>query len=376
MKKTAFIFFFLISILIAQEKVKIIIEVYAPSIDDSSKIFIAGNIEPLGFWKADKVQMKKISKEKWQIEFLANKNEQIEYKFTKGSWQTEALGNDLTIPRNNILIASKDTTVTKTIINWRDNFNFKVEGKVTGKVDYYKNFEINGLKPRNIFVWLPPEYEKDTKKRYPVFYMHDGQNLIDPRTSNTFHDWRVDEVADSLIRLNEIEPFILVGINNTDDRAIEYDNTELGKLYLKLLVEKIKPFVDQNYRTLKDKYNTAVGGSSMGGLISLICAWEYPEIFSKVACFSPAFRINSIDYVRVVKNYNGQKKELIIYIDNGGKGLETLLQPGIDSMIDALTKKGFEENKDLFVYIDEQAEHNEEAWAKRIWRPLKIFFGN
>lgn len=376
MKNFLFILFVIVnSIFFAQEKVKVTLELIAPTLDDTTKVFVAGNIEPLGLWRADKIQMKKISKEKWIYEFEIEKGTQVEYKFTKGSWQTEALGNDLSIPRNNILIAEKDTTVSKTILNWRDKFNFKVQGQITGKVEYHKNFVIDGLRPRNIFVWLPPNYDKDKEKRYPVFYMHDGQNLIDPRTSNTFIDWQVDEVADSLIRNGEIEPFILVGINNTDDRAVEYNNTPLGKLYMKLIVEKIKPFIDKTYRTKQDAKNTAVGGSSMGGLISMMCAWEYPDVFSKAACFSPAFRINEIDYVRVVKNYSGEKKNLHLYIDNGGKGLESLLQPGVDSMINALEQKGFEENKDLFVFIDEQAEHNEAAWSKRIWRPLKLFFG-
>lgn len=376
MKNFLFILFVIVnSIFFAQEKVKVTLELIAPTLDDTTKVFVAGNIEPLGLWRADKIQMKKISKEKWIYEFEIEKGTQVEYKFTKGSWQTEALGNDLSIPRNNILIAERDTTVSKTILNWRDKFNFKVQGQITGKVEYHKNFVIDGLRPRNIFVWLPPNYDKDKEKRYPVFYMHDGQNLIDPRTSNTFIDWQVDEVADSLIRNGEIEPFILVGINNTDDRAVEYNNTPLGKLYMKLIVEKIKPFIDKTYRTKQDAKNTGVGGSSMGGLISMMCAWEYPDVFSKAACFSPAFRINDIDYVRVVKNYSGEKKNLLLYIDNGGKGLESLLQPGVDSMINALEQKGFEENKDLFVFIDEQAEHNEAAWSKRIWRPLKLFFG-
>ena len=376
MKNFLFTLFVIVnSIFFAQEKVKVTLELIAPTLDDTTKVFVAGNIEPLGLWRADKIQMNKISKEKWIYEFEIEKGTQVEYKFTKGSWQTEALGNDLSIPKNNILIAERDTTVSKTILNWRDKFNFKVQGQITGKVEYHKNFVIDGLRPRNIFVWLPPNYDKDKEKRYPVFYMHDGQNLIDPRTSNTFIDWQVDEVADSLIRNGEIEPFILVGINNTDDRAIEYNNTPLGKLYMKLIVEKIKPFIDKTYRTKQDAKNTAVGGSSMGGLISMMCAWEYPDVFSKAACFSPAFRINDIDYVRVVKNYSGEKKNLLLYIDNGGKGLESLLQPGVDSMINALEQKGFEENKDLFVFIDEQAEHNEAAWSKRIWRPLKLFFG-
>lgn len=119
----------------------------------------------------------------------------IEYKFTKGSWATEALGSDSSVPQNSVLVINRDTTVLVTIFNWRDKFNFKVKGQVTGTVKYHKNFVLDGLKPCDIFVWLPPDYETNIKKRYPVFYMHDGQNLVDPRTSNTFIDWQVDEAA-------------------------------------------------------------------------------------------------------------------------------------------------------------------------------------
>jgi len=206
--------------------------------------------------------------------------------------------------------------------------------------------------------------------------MHDGQNLIDPRTSNTFVDWQVDETADSLIIKGEIEPVIIVGINNTAARAQEYNKTPLGELYMKLIVEKIKPFVDKNYRTLPDRLNTTVGGSSMGGLISFILVWDYPDVFSKAACFSPAFKFRDFNYVTEVEKYNGKKKNLMFYIDNGGVGLESVLQPGIDEMIDVLKKKGYAEGKDFFVFIDKDAEHNEAAWAKRMWRPLKLFFTN
>lgn len=371
------IVYFLISfsILYSQEKTKVTFEINTPTLGDSSTVFITGSEPELGGWVPDKMPMEKISKTLWRRTFLLQKGITVEYKLTKGSWSSEALGNDLTIPRNFSLKIDKDTVVIHTIINWRDKNNFKVAGQITGKVIYHNNFVIDGLRPRNIFVWLPPDYDSQKEKRYPVFYMHDGQNLIDPRTSNTFIDWQVDEVADSLIRSGDVEPFIIVGINNTDDRGTEYNNTEHGKLYMKLIVEKIKPFIDSNYRTLTDAANTAVGGSSMGGLISMIIVWEYPDVFSKAACFSPAFRINAIDYVSVVKEYNGAKKNILLYIDNGGVALEGLLQPGIDSMIEVLTKKGFVEENDLFVFIDEKAEHNEAAWAKRVWRPIKLFFG-
>lgn len=368
-------FLFLSSLnLFSQELINVTFNVNTPGIDDTSKVYIVGNVAELGNWQPDLVALEKTGKKNWNRTFRLPKNFRLEYKFTKGSWTTEALGTDATIPRNSILIANSDTTVSSTISNWRDNFNFKVPGQVTGTVEYHRNFVIDGLKPRDVIVWLPPDYNSDENKRYPVLYMHDAQNIFDPRTSTLFIDWQADETADSLIRAGEIESIIIVGMNNTSDRFEEYSNSPLGKLYMNLIAEKIKPFIDSKYRTLPDRNNTAVAGSSMGGLISFMIAWEYPDLFSKAACFSPAFKIQNVDYVKEVTNYSGNKKDIKLYIDNGGVGLEAQLQPGIDEMIDALKQKGYEDGKDFFVYIDKNSEHNEAAWAEKFWRPLKIFF--
>jgi len=375
MKKIILFLFIVVSLLDAQEKVRVNLEVISPTLDDTSKIYIAGNIEKLGGWNPNKIMLEYKGAKIWSRQFEIVKGTRLEYKFTKGSWATEALGSDSSIPQNSVLVVNQDTTVSATIFNWRDKFNFKVKGQITGTVKYHKNFVQPGLKSRDIFVWLPPDYETNLNKHYPVFYMHDGQNLVDPRTSNTFIDWQVDEVADSLIRAEKIEPFIIVGINNTDDRGTEYSNTPLGKRYIKLIVEKIKPFIDKSYRTLPDPKHTAIGGSSMGGLISMICAWEFPDVFSKAACFSPAFMFQDFDYTKVIQQGKSPKKNLLIYIDNGGKGLETMLQPGVDRMVDILKSKGYKEGEDLFIFIDKNAEHNEAAWSKRVWKPMEIFFG-
>ena len=359
----------------SQEKINVTFRVEAKTLNDRDKVYIVGNAEELGSWNPGKVSLEKISNKLWQKTLTFAKGTRIEYKFTQGNWQTEALKNDATVPPNSVLNVERDTTISVAINNWRDKFNFKVAGQITGKVEYYKNFEIDGLKPRDIIIWLPPDYEKETNMRYPVLYMHDGQNIFDPRTSNTFIDWQVDETADSLIRKGEIEPIIIVGMNNTDDRSTEYSDTPLGRLYMKFIIEKVKPFVDSKYRTLTDAKNTAVAGSSMGGLISMMCAWEHPEVFSKAACFSPAFKYSKIDYVKKVLEYSGKKKEITLYIDNGGIDLDAQLLPGVNEMVSALEQKGFLIDKDLFVYIDKTATHNEAAWAKGVWRPLKIFFG-
>ncbi len=375
MKKLALIFFLLTILISAQSKVSVTFRVTASSVADSEGVFIVGSIPEFGNWNASKAPLDKVSKNIWQKTFQLDKNTLALYKFTKGNWLFEALTDSSTIPSNSILKVNADTTINVVINKWRDGSNFKIIGQITGKVEYVKNFEIEGLKPRNLIIWFPPGYKKNADKRYPVIYMQDGQNLFDPKTSTGFVDWRADETADSLIRRGKIKPVIIVGIYNTEDRSAEYTDTPKGHLYMKGIVEKIKPFIDSKYRTLTGRNNTAVAGSSLGGLISMMCAWEYPEVFSKAACFSPAFKIDTIDYVKNVLNYTWPKKNLMFYIDNGGIDLDARLLPGVDAMVTALKQKGYKENKDFYVYIDKAATHNEAAWAKRFWRPLKLFFG-
>ncbi|MCX6169465.1 MAG: alpha/beta hydrolase-fold protein [Ignavibacteriales bacterium] len=382
MKRILLILIFAASLSVySQEKISVTFKIETPTLSDSDRVYIVGNTEEIGNWNPSKVMLDKISNELRQKTLTFEKGTTIEYKFTKGSWQTEALKADTTVPPNAVLKVEHDTTINSVINYWRDKFNskvtanFKVQGQITGKVEYYKNFAIDGLKPRDIIIWLPPDYEKEINKRYPVLYMHDAQNIFDPRTSTNFIDWQVDETADSLIRNGVIQPIIMVGMNNTVDRSIEYSDTPLGRLYMKFIIEKVKPFVDSKYRTLADAKNTAVAGSSMGGLISMMCAWEHPEVFSKAACFSPAFKFRDINYVNKVLEYTGKKKKITLYIDNGGVDLDAQLMPGVNEMVNILEKKEFSIDKDLFVYIDKAATHNEAAWAKRVWRPLKIFFG-
>jgi len=199
--------------------------------------------------------------------------------------------------------------------------------------------------------------------------------LFDPKISNTNIDWQIDETADRLINTGEIEPMIVVGIYNTENRSAEYTPGETCNLYMKFIVEKLKPFIDKNYRTLTDRENTFVGGSSSGGTISFMLLWEYPHIFSKAACFSPAFVTRNFNYVNNVDDTEiAQNIELYIY--NGGIGLEKQLQPGIDLMIKTLDDKGYREGQDYLLLIDERAEHNEAAWAKRVPQMLKILFGD
>ena len=172
-----------------------------------------------------------------------------------------------------------------------------------------------------------------------------------------------------------MEEIIIVGIYNTPDRRSEYSENDTGYAYMHFIIDSLKPFIDEYYRTLPDREHTAVGGSSMGGLISFVLAWEYSNLFSKAICMSPAFKYKRFDFVDNVNSYKGRKKKIRIYADNGGDEIDSLIQPGFDEMLLALKKQGFYVNEDLYWFKDEDARHNESAWANRIWRPLIFMFG-
>ncbi|HEX2866491.1 MAG TPA: alpha/beta hydrolase-fold protein [Ignavibacteriales bacterium] len=361
--------------IMAQNEKEITINLRAQNVPQGSKVFIAGGHPLFGEWNPGKVELKKNPDGIWTKTFLFTEGESLEFKFTLGSWDSEALSSDGSVPGNHTFTVRTDTSLTYSIANWKNGENRPVHGQITGTVKYHRAMTWEGLDPRDVIVWLPPSYENETQKRYPVLYMHDGQNIIDPKTSSFGYDWQADEVTDSLIKAGKIEEIIIVGINNTKDRTEEYSYTERGRSYMRFIIEKLKPLIDSTYRTLPDRNNTATMGSSMGGLISFMMIWEHPEVFSKAACLSPAFKIQDLDYLPNIVSYQGTKKELRIYIDNGGIALEKRLLPGVDETVSLLKSKGYKEGEDLMVYYDKTAEHNEPAWAKRLHIPLEFLFG-
>lgn len=356
------------------QSVRVTLRVMSSSVPSGSDVYVAGNTRDLGEWQAGAVKLTKISAEVWEKSFTAEAGERLEFKFTLGEWGNEALKSDGSVPPNNVLIVSADTTAEYTIVKWNNGQRHN-EGKITGNVRYHEKLDWPGINARDVIVWLPPDYGLDAGVRYPVLYMHDGQNIIDPATSSFGVDWGADETADRLIRAGKMKSIIIVGIYNTRNRTAEYSYTDNGYAYMKFITDKLKPLIDSTYLTLPDRNNTATMGSSMGGLISLMLAWEHPEVFSMAGCLSPAFKIQQLNYNKFLKKYDGPDKDIKLYIDNGGVGLEAELQPGIEDAISILKEKGFSEGKNLLVYFDKSAEHNERAWASRLWMPMLFMFG-
>ncbi len=141
MKRTIFIVLITASIsAFAQERINITLQVEAPTLSDSESVYVAGNTLELGNWNPGKVILDNKNNKNWRKTIEVIKGTRLEYKFTKGNWQTEALHDDATLPQNSILMVERDTTVATVVNNWRDKFNFKVAGQITGKIEYHKNF--------------------------------------------------------------------------------------------------------------------------------------------------------------------------------------------------------------------------------------------
>ncbi len=337
-------------------------------------VYISGNMPQLGMWDADGHALVRTSDSRWELKIKFPVQSVIEYKFTKGSWGTEAMEAECIVPNNFTLTADRSRTVTAVIELWRDECD-NIEVQVTGLVEYHREFPSAFLElDRDVLVWLPPGYH-NSNERYPVLYMHDGQNIVDPGTSYIGTDWQVDEVATELIESGQMEKIIIVGMSSTDNRRPEYSPIQLGGDYTRFVIEEVIPFINRSYRTLTGPENTAVMGSSMGGIISFHMAWEHSETFGYAGCLSPAFLVDEDEILHRIRAYRGPLKEVKFYLDNGTVGLEAELDPGFREMAEILRSKGYTDDGNLLVFVDEGAVHNEIAWARRVHKPLLFFFG-
>ena len=151
---------------------------------------------------------------------------------------------------------------------------------VPGTLSYLTDFGSAHLDhDRHVAVWLPPGYDDDPARRYPVLYMHDGQNLFDTRLAYGGKTWGVAETVAALVDRGEIRPMIVVGAFNSVDRGYEYSPWHGAPRYARFLIEELKPRIESDYRTLTGPEHTFVMGSSMGGLLSYYLVREHPDVF-------------------------------------------------------------------------------------------------
>jgi predicted alpha/beta superfamily hydrolase len=255
--------------------------------------------------------------------------------------------------------------------------------KDEGRLHLHSRFPTSYLStPRDIVVYLPPRY--DAAARYPVFYLQDGQNLFDPATAFNGRDWQADIVADDLILSGAIMPILMVGVYNTGVRRLsEYTPTRdprtrkggKGARYAQMLARELKPFIERAYGAKRAAADAAVGGSSLGALVSLETGLLYPRVFGKLAVMSPSVWWDQRSILEMVRAYESALRPSI-WLDTGTAEGEAGHQVACDARLlrDALVERGWREGADLTYTEFAGAGHNERAWGGRFGEVLRHFF--
>ena len=234
---------------------------------------------------------------------------------------------------------------------------------------------------RNLTIYLPPGYDERGEQRYPVLYMHDGQNLFEAdRAFIPGQHWRLSEAADNAIAERGAEPMIIIGIDNGGPaRADEYTpgrdpKKEVGGRaadHARMLLEELKPMIDARFRTKPGLADTAIGGSSLGGLVSLYLVLTHPEIFGRAAVMSPSVWWNDRAILGDVERYARQERPRL-WVDIGGReGFEALRDARL--LRDKLRERGWND-ENFFFHEDRRGDHSERAWAGRARQMLEFLF--
>lgn len=333
---------------------------YTPLLDN---IYISGNFNNWDVADQNYVLTKNLNGT-YSTTINSTNGTNIEFKFTRGDWTTVETQLDGNYLPNRTFTYSNGSTISCQIDNWEDMLGWHTAVGNTHILDL--EFTIPQLnRNRRVWIYLPQDYYTSTTN-YPVVYMQDAQNLFDYVYS--FGDeWEVDESMED-IQNNGGVPAIVVGVDNGGSYRIDeyspwynsnYGGGE-GDLYADFLVNTLKPYVDANFRTLTDRLNTAIVGSSMGGLISFYTAMKYQSVFGKAGIFSPSFWFASdvFTYVQTV----GKQYDMRFYFLVGGME-STTIQNDVASMIQTLMNEGYPFS-DIAISMPANGEHSEWFWGQ------------
>lgn len=360
------------SLSVAGSQVTIIVTSIPANTPDGSSIYIAGNMNN---WNAGHPEYLLTPNAQGHPSITLQGSGTLSFKFTRGSWPTvEGNANGGFLPNRSFTFGTADTLLVS-ILSWEDtggNNSTAAENVVV----MHTAFAMPQLgRTRRIWLYLPPDYNT-SDKHYPVLYMHDGQNLFDQATAFA-GEWQVDETLNQLHGQGKQVP-IVVGIDNGGaNRLAEYTpwpNSQYGggegALYAQFIVETLKPYIDEHYRTLPQREYTAVMGSSLGGLISFYIAHKYQDVFSRAGVFSPSFWFS--DSVYGFASEMGRNHPMKYYLMGGTQESASLVAQ-MQAMIDTLSSIGFSAGE-MHLKVVPGGQHNEALWRSQFGEAYQWLF--
>ena len=350
-------------------------------------VYVTGNLPTLGPWQPDGQALEGTGTRR-TVTLQAPAGYDFEYKFTLGTWFREALDASGSAPPNYTLRVDDDAKVEHEIEAFKvDPIVYMEDGEGAGVLGRLVNWtDVSSAflsETRHVQVWLPPAYDENPTQRFRVLYMHDGQNLFDPRLSGMGVDWGVDEAIMRGVNAGLFDPVIVVAAWNSSRRFAEYSPWHEAPQYARFLIEEMMPRINAEFRTLTGPENTFVMGSSMGGLLSYYLVKEHPDTFHACGCVSTHFPLSEAVAASILGD-DAPTADTTAYIikdiaaghtipedtryffDYGTEGLDASYGPPHDAVQVWLTGLGLEEGSDFMIREYEGADHNEASWRARL----------
>ncbi len=369
---------------IIEEQVKKIIEpqlniILTTDEDDERPVYISGNFN-LWVTQDQNFLMEKVGQGLYHFKFPLDFNypEELLYKFTRGDWsevEIDKYGNRT----ENRSSKQKNGVIKEHVEKWRHNW-LPFKSNFLPKVHLIsEEFEIPQLnKKRKVWALLPHDYDT-SKEHYPVMYLQDAQNLFNENAQ--FGNWEIDKKLAVMAEYN-IGKIIIIAIEHADkERILEYNvgNTVLGtgqgKQYIRFLTETLKPFVDKNFRTKTERDFTGIGGSSMGGLVSIFSGIMYPEIFGKLMIFSPSLWV--VPKINLSFLDMSQPQDTRIYLYAGGDESATMIDHVKKFKKRLLKRENYSDKMKIRLSINEKGKHNEVFWSDEFPKAIEwLYFSN
>lgn len=344
--------------------------------DDDRPVYISGNFNN---WTTQdrRFLMKKISKGKYELTFPEGEefNKELIYKFTKGDWsevEIDRYGNRTPNRHWNDDKVSKVEKVAK----WRKNWLPYRPSQLPIIRLISEEFEIPQLnKTRKVWALLPHDYNS-SDEHYPVLYLQDAQNLFDENAA--FGSWEIDKKL-AVMSDYGIGKIIIIAVEHGEsERLQEYNvgKTVLGqgsgKKYIRFITDTLKPFVDKTYRTKPEREFTGIGGSSMGGLVSIFSGLIYPEVFGKLMVFSPSLWVIPKIKLGFLDIFEPQETRLYLYA--GGDESETMVKHVTKFRKRLLKRESLKGKMKVHLSINEEGKHNETYWSDEFPKAIEWLF--